>query len=231
MRTGKLERFERFERSERSERLENLKRHLGVYFITDSGFGRSHAELAEMVLEAGVRIIQFREKRMSTREMLENARKIRKLTEDYGAIFIVNDRLDIALASYADGVHVGQDDMPARVVREIAGDIILGVSVRNVEEAVAAERDGADYLGAGPVFTTTTKDDAGNAIGISELAEIVKVVEIPVVAIGGIDHSNAPSALETGCAGIAVISAIAASSDPKRSAEELLEIVRRFKKF
>ncbi len=208
----------------------DFERHLEVYFITDSGFGLSHVELAEMVLKAGVKIIQFREKKMSTREMLENARKIRKLTEDYGAIFIVNDRLDIALASDADGVHVGQDDMPAEVVREIAGDIILGVSVRNVREALEAERSGANYLGAGPVFTTTTKDDAGDAIGTNELAEIVRAVRIPVVAIGGINHSNASLALKTGCAGIAVISAIAASDDPRKSAEELLKIVREVRK-
>ncbi len=213
-----------------AEKFKNLEKYLGLYFITDNSFGRSHIELAEMVLKAGVKIIQFREKKMSTREMLENAREIRRLTEDYGAIFIVNDRLDVALASEADGVHVGQDDMPAETVREIAGDIILGVSASNVEEALAAEKDGADYVGAGPVFTTTTKEDAGDAIGVTGLAEIVRAVKIPVVAIGGIDHSNVSSVLKTGCAGIAVISAIAANDDPKESAEELLEIIKKFKK-
>jgi|Deesub1362A_J573_1020465.scaffolds.fasta_scaffold00368_14 thiamine-phosphate pyrophosphorylase len=214
----------------RAGKLKNLERHLGLYFITDNSFAHSYIELAEMALKAGVRVIQFREKRMSTKEMLESAREIRRLTEDYGAIFVVNDRLDIALASDADGVHVGQDDMPPKVVRDIAGDLILGVSVRNVEEALVAERDGADYLGAGPVFTTSTKEDAGDAIGVAGLTEIVKAAKIPVVAIGGINHSNAQSVLETGCTGIAVISAIAANNDPKKSAEKLLEIVRSFKK-
>ncbi|MBO8183016.1 MAG: thiamine phosphate synthase [Archaeoglobus sp.] len=236
-----------------------LEKYLPLYFITDSNFGYKHEELTEMALKAGVKTIQFREKRMSTKEMYEIAKRIRKLTEEYSALFIVNDRLDIALAADADGLHVGQDDLPAKVVRKVVGEIveigeaagkvgkikkvagtvgedtikhfILGVSVSNVSEALKAERDGADYLGAGPIFRTSTKEDAGDAIGISGLKEIVNAVSIPVVAIGGINHSNANLVLETGCAGIAVISAIAASKDPRKSAEELIKIVREFKEF
>ena len=204
-----------------------LEKYLSLYFITDSNFGYKHEELAEMALGAGVRTIQFREKKMSTKKMFEVAKRIRKLTEEYSALFIVNDRLDIALATNADGLHLGQDDLPAPVAREIA-DLILGVSVSNVEEALEAEKH-ADYLGAGPVFSTSTKEDAGDAIGISGLKEILKAVKIPVVAIGGINHSNARPVLETGCAGIAVISAIAGSKDPRRSAEELLKIIRSFR--
>ncbi len=202
-----------------------------LYFITDSGFGFTHEELAEMALKAGIRTIQFREKKMSTRRMYETAKRIRKLTEEYDALFIVNDRLDIALASHADGVHVGQDDLPAKAVREVAGDIIMGVSARNVEEAVEAERNGADYIGAGPVFTTSTKEDAGEDIQAKGLSKILRAVRIPVIAIGGINHSNAASVLETGCAGIAVISAIASSDNPEKKARELLEIVRRHGKW
>jgi len=205
-----------------------LESYLSLYFITDSNFGFSHEELAEMALKAGVRTIQFREKRMSTKDMYETAKRIRKLTEDYSALFIVNDRLDIALATNADGLHVGQDDLPAWIVRELA-DLIVGVSVSNVDEALEAERY-ADYLGAGPVFQTSTKEDAGMAIGIGGLEEIVKAVKIPVVAIGGIDRSNAEMVLETGCSGIAVISAIAASKNPRKRAEELLEIIRSHRK-
>jgi thiamine-phosphate pyrophosphorylase len=202
-----------------------LEENMELYFITDSSFGFTHEELARMALEAGVRAIQFREKRMSTREMYEIAKRIRKLTDDYSALFIVNDRLDVALAANADGVHVGQDDMPAEAVKDVS-ELILGVSVSNAVEAIEAERAGADYLGAGPVFQTSTKEDAGEAIGISGLKEIVGKTRLPVVAIGGINHSNALAVLESGCAGIAVISAIAAAPDPKKSAECLLEIVR-----
>ena len=204
-----------------------LEKYLSLYFITDSNFGYKHEELAEMALEAGVRTIQFREKRMSSKNMYDTAKRLRKLTEDYSALFIVNDRLDIALAANADGLHVGQDDLPPAVARELA-DLIIGVSVSKVEEALNAEKH-ADYLGAGPVFTTSTKEDAGDAIGIPGLEEIVRAVKIPVVAIGGINHSNAGLVLETGCAGIAVISAIAGSKNPKKSAEELLEIVKKFR--
>jgi|Deesub1362A_J573_1020465.scaffolds.fasta_scaffold00340_19 thiamine-phosphate pyrophosphorylase len=202
-----------------------LRDYLKLYFITDRSFGHTHEELAEMALRAGVRTIQFREKKMATKMMVETARNIKKLTEDYGAIFIVNDRVDVALASYADGVHVGQEDMPAPLVREIAGDVIVGVSVSNVEEAVRAELDRADYLGAGPVFSTRTKEDAGDAIGLEGLREIIKAVKIPVVAIGGISHHNAFETMQTGCAGIAVISAIAADNNPELKARQLLEIV------
>lgn len=204
-----------------------LDEYLKLYFITDSSFGFRHEELARLALEAGVRAIQFREKKMSTREMYETAKRMRKLTKDYSALFIVNDRLDIALASNADGVHVGQDDMPAEVIKDIS-DLILGVSVSNADEAIKAESAGANYLGAGPVFQTSTKEDAREAIGIDGLKEILRKTRIPVVAIGGINHSNAFDVLESGCAGIAVISAIAAAPDPKKSAEKMLKIIREF---
>jgi thiamine-phosphate pyrophosphorylase len=209
--------------------MKEIRSYLGVYFITDSGFGYTHEELAEMALRAGIKIIQFREKRMPTKYMYETAKKIRKLTEDYSALFIVNDRIDIALAVHADGVHVGQEDMPAEAVREISKEMIVGVSAKNVDEAIRAEKDGADYIGAGPVFTTTTKEDAGKDIGLITLEEILKSVRIPVVAIGGINHDNAEMVLKTGCDGVAVISAIANSKNPEKSARDLIKIVKKYR--
>ncbi len=200
---------------------------LDVYFITDSGFGWTHEQLAEMVLRAGVRVIQFREKRMSAKEMFEIAKRLRRLTEEYDAILIINDRVDLALAVGADGVHVGQDDLPADAVREIF-DGIIGVSVHTVDEARRAERY-ADYLGVGPVFPTKTKKDAKRPIGVEGLRRIVKAVKIPVVAIGAINRDNVVDVLKTGVAGVAVISAIAGAKNPEEEARRLLEIVRKFK--
>jgi len=205
-----------------------LREVIGLYFITDAGFGRTHEELAEAVLKAGVKIIQFREKKASTKSMVETARRISKLCDEYDALFFVNDRLDVALASYADGVHLGQEDMPASIAKELF-DGLIGVSAENEREAVQAEKDGADYIGAGPVFETTTKEDAGSAIGLEGLKRIVDAVNIPVVGIGGITKNNAHLVLEI-ADGIAVISTIAASSDPEGEARQLLEIVEKFKK-
>jgi thiamine-phosphate pyrophosphorylase len=205
-----------------------MKIDFDVYFITDSSFGWTHEQLAEMVLRAGIKVIQFREKNMSTKQMFETAKRLRKLTEDYGATFIVNDRVDLALAVDADGVHVGQDDLPAEVVREIF-DGIVGVSAHTVEEAKKAERY-ADYIGAGPVFPTKTKKDAKEPIGIEGLRKIVEAVSIPVVAIGSINRNNVVEVLKTGVAGVAVISAIASAKNPEEEARKLLGIVRGFKK-
>jgi len=197
-----------------------------VYFITSSEFGWTHEQLAEMVLEAGVRVIQFREKKMSTKQMFEIAKRLRKLTYEYDATFIVNDRVDLALAVEADGVHVGQEDLPAEAVRDIF-DGIVGVSAHSVEEAKRAEKY-ADYLGVGPVFGTKTKKDAKEPIGVEGLRRIVESVNVPVVAIGGINRSNVLEVLKAGVAGVAVISAIAGAKNPKEEAKKLLEIVRGY---
>ncbi len=200
----------------------------GLYVITSSDFGRRHEEIAEMALKAGVRIIQLREKKKSSREIYEIAKRIRKLCDDYGAIFIVNDRLDIAILSGADGVHVGKEDPPAERIREVF-DGIIGVSVDSVEEAKEAENY-ADYVGAGPVFPTKTKLDAGDVMGLEGLKRIKEAVRIPVVAIGGINKENVGEVAKIADA-VAVVSAVASAEDPYRAARELLEIVRKVKGF
>ncbi|MDI9645770.1 MAG: thiamine phosphate synthase [Archaeoglobales archaeon] len=196
---------------------------LKIYFITDSRFGK-HEELAEKVLKAGVRAIQLREKSMSSKEIYEVAKKIRKLTLDYDALFIVNDRLDIALASDADGVHLGQEDLPFDAARDIFGGI-LGVSVHSVEEAMKAERY-ADYLGVGPVFATKSKEDAKEPLGIEKFKNIVSSTKVPVIAIGGINHSNVKEVLRAGAFGVAVISAIAMHADVYLAARSFLDIIQ-----
>ncbi len=193
----------------------------GVYFITDSSFG-SHEELARRVLDLGVRIIQFREKKMKDREKLRIARNLRELTDSYDALLIINDRVDIAIAADADGVHLGQEDLPVGVVRDLF-DGIVGVSVHSVEEAKKARI--ADYLGIGPVFKTTTKEDARDPIGVSGLRKIIREVEIPSFAIGGINADNVLEVLRCGVSGVAVVSALVGDR-----AKDFIEIVNKFLK-
>lgn len=181
----------------------------GLCFITDRSIcNLSCEEMSLAVLKTGVKWIQYREKDKTRKEMYEDSVRIRGLTKDYQAIFIVNDYADIAMSVKADGVHLGQDDLPLREARSIMGrEKIIGISTHNVEQAIAAEKEGADYIGFGPVFHTTTKD-AGSPKGTDILREIKKQVHIPVVAIGGINLENLESVLNKGIDAVAVSSAI-----------------------
>ncbi len=192
-----------------------------LYFVTgEPAFeGRSLVETTRAALQGGVTAVQLRDKSGGTREMLELGRALLALTRAAGVPLIVNDRVDVALALGADGVHVGQDDLPAQDARRLIGpEQILGVSAGTVAEARQAQADGADYVGAGDVFGTPSKPDAGPPIGLSALAEIARAVAIPVVGIGGITEANAASITEAGAAGVAVISAVTRSSNPEDAA-------------
>jgi thiamine-phosphate pyrophosphorylase len=200
-----------------------------LYVIMDRSTrddGYSLVDLARAALKGGATALQLRDKRGPARETVEVGRAIAQLAQPAGVPFIVNDRADIALAIAADGLHVGQDDLPPGLARMLLGpERLLGVSAGSVEEARRAEAEGADYLGVGDVFGTPTKEDAGPAIGVERLAEIAAAVSIPVVGIGGIDLHNATVAIRAGAAGIAVISAVAGAADPAEAAADLLEIV------
>lgn len=199
-----------------------------LYVITDAKLsrGRSHREVIRAAIRGGATVVQYREKEGTTRRLVEEARALLTLAHQMGVPFIVNDRVDIALAVDADGVHVGQDDMPAPIARKLMGPgKIIGVSAANLEEALQAERDGADYIGAGPIFATPTKPDAAPPIGLEGLAEICRQVSIPVIAIGGINEENAAAVIRAGAAGVAVVSAIVAAPDVEASARRLREIV------
>ncbi|HOJ95253.1 MAG TPA: thiamine phosphate synthase [Methanospirillum sp.] len=202
----------------------------GLYIITDEILapGYSHIQIARESLSGGAKIIQLREKRRNGRELYAIAMEIRSLCSRYNARFIVNDRLDIALASQADGVHLGQDDLPLSAARRLASrPFIIGVSVGTVEEAVRAEREGADYLGVGPVYPTGTKPDAGPPVG-PELIRIIRAaVTIPIVAIGGITLSNAGDVLAAGADGIAVISAVICSPDIAAASRKFADLMVR----
>jgi thiamine-phosphate pyrophosphorylase len=204
--------------------LSSLKEKLRLLVITDKKLKPNIVKAIEDVLRGGATSIQLRLKESSTKEMIEVGRKIRKLTRNYGALYFVDDRLDVALATDADGVQLGPDDMPIAIAREMAPNLIIGGSVYSLEEAVRAESEGADFLGAGSVFASPTKTDA-RVIGLNGLREIVKNVKIPVVAIGGINTSNAEAVLKTGVAGIAVISAVMGAEDVCIATLELRKIV------
>lgn len=179
------------------------------------------------VLRAGVRWVQYRDKERSKREIHEEAVRLRRLTNDYDAVFIVNDYPDIALCTNADGVHLGQDDLPFREARKIMGeDKIIGISTHALEQAIEAERCGADYIGFGPVFHTLTKD-AGSPMGTALLREVKKNVRIPVVAIGGINLENIRSVLDTGVDAVAVASAIL-KGDIENDARIFMEIISSY---
>ncbi|USS40733.1 thiamine phosphate synthase [Thermococcus aggregans] len=201
----------------------NLRKKLKLYVITDRRL-KPEVESVREALEGGATSIQLRIKNAPTREMIEIGKEIRKLTREYDALYFVDDRLDVVLATDADGVQLGPEDMPISLAKEIAPNLIIGASVYSLEEALKAEEEGADYLGAGSVFPTSTKKDA-KVIGLEGLRKIVELVKIPVVAIGGITHENIREVLKTGVDGIAVISAIMGAEDVKRATEEMRKII------
>ncbi len=207
-----------------------MKRIGRLHVLTDTTLQDrfSHLELARLAVQGGADLIQFRQKSGSTRSLVETARDMKAICEAAGAVFVVNDRIDVAMASDADGVHLGQDDFPIAVARDLLGpDRIVGGSASNLEEAVACVRDGADYVGFGPVFPTASKADAGPAGGLETLRSIADAVHAPVIAIGGIDEENAARVMDAGAHGIAVISAVCCRPDPGGAAAGLCRLVQR----
>jgi thiamine-phosphate pyrophosphorylase len=205
---------------------------LDLYVITDEavGGGLSHREIAQRAIAGGADVIQLRDKTCGSRELLRIGCVIREITGKTGTLFMVNDRLDVALACGADGVHLGQDDLRTDVARQLTPPgFIIGKSVGNREEAVLAEREGADYLALSPVFPTASKNDAGSGHGLEVLQEIRQNVAIPVIAIGGINRGNVHNVITAGADGIAVISAVVGSPDITAAARELKEMVRKSK--
>ncbi|WP_296881027.1 thiamine phosphate synthase [uncultured Methanobrevibacter sp.] len=198
---------------------------LSLYLVTDNSDDvEKFLNTIEEAIKGGTTVVQIREKTADTLDFYNLALKVQEITKKYDVPLIINDRVDVAMAIDADGVHVGQSDMPCDVTRKLIGaDKILGVSAATIDEAKKAQKDGADYIGTGAVFPTQTKDDAPK-ITKNELKEIVESIDIPVVAIGGITLENAHELNDTGIAGLSVVSAIMSSDNPKKSSEELLNI-------
>jgi thiamine-phosphate pyrophosphorylase len=202
---------------------------LSLYVITDRAIGhdRPLEDIVAAAIRGGATMIQYREKTLPVRQMVEVGRRLKAITEPAGVTFIVDDRVDVALAVDADGVHVGPDDLAVADARRLLGpDKIVGASAGTVAEAVRAEADGADYVGVGSIFATTSKPDAGEAIGFEVLSQVRSAVRIPIVAIGGITHANAAEAIHSGAHGVAVISAVVGADDVREAARRLAEIVR-----
>jgi thiamine-phosphate pyrophosphorylase len=182
----------------------------------------SHVELAGLAIAGGADTIQLREKGGSTREMIRAAGEMQALCKKAGVCFIVNDRVDVAIAAGADGVHLGQDDFPIPLARKLLGEkAIIGGSACNMEEARKCLMEGADYIGFGPVYSTASKADAGPVSGLDLLRHIVEAIPLPIVAIGGIAFCNASLVMKTGAYGIAVISAVCCQKDPTEAARSL----------
>lgn len=202
------------------------KEDMRLYAVTDRSWlgDKKLADQVKECLEGGVTFLQLREKNLDEEAFCEEALEIKKLCKEYSVPFIINDNVDVALRCDADGVHVGQSDMEAQDVRaKLGSDKIIGVSARTVEQAVKAEKMGADYLGVGAVFSTSTKLDA-REVSWDTLKEICETVSIPVVAIGGITADNLSQLAGTGVDGVAVVSAIFAQKDIREAAQQLRKL-------
>lgn len=202
---------------------------IGFYFITDSDISKNGIEKdVQDALRAGIKIIQYREKNQPVKEMLKEAKKIQNMCKNK-AFFIINDRADISLAINSDGIHLGQDDIPCKIARKLLGTKkIIGVTANNAQEAIKAEEDGADYIGASPIFTTTTKKDAGKGAGLKLIKDIKSKVSIPVVAIGGINLKNVASVLEAGADSVSAISAVIKEGNTFTECKKFIQIIDRY---
>jgi thiamine-phosphate pyrophosphorylase len=198
-----------------------------LYVITDERYhpGRNMLDVIEEALRGGADVVQLRDKHASKREIYQKAVELRELTARYGKLFIVNDHPDIALAVDADGVHLGQDDLPIAAARRIMGDRIIGISTHSLEQAKRAEAEGADYIGVGPVFATQTKEGA-TPVTVELVRQVAETIQIPYVAIGGIKLHNVDQVLEAGARRICAVSEIVGSEDVKGTCEAFLRRIK-----
>lgn len=201
-----------------------------LYLVTDRSLarGRTTVEVVREAIAGGVTCVQLREKICGSREFLDQARALRNLLRGTGVPLVINDRVDIALAVGADGVHLGQHDMPIADARRLGpASWIIGVSAESVEDAIRAEAEGADYIGVSPVFSTSTKTDTAPALGLEGLRQIRVAVKSPLVAIGGIQLANAVAVLRAGADGLAVVSAIVSADSPHAAARALRDEIEK----
>lgn len=206
---------------------------LRLYLVTDRelALGRPLTDVVEKALKGGVTMVQLREKKATTRRFLQEVMDVKKILQPYNTPLIVNDRVDIALATDADGVHLGQSDMPWQMARKILGpEKIIGLSIESIKQLEEANSADIDYIGISPVFTTPTKKELEKGLGIPGTREIASQSRHPAVAIGGINIENVKDVMATGVDGISVVSAICSASDPEASARDLLERIDMIKK-
>jgi thiamine-phosphate pyrophosphorylase len=199
-----------------------------LYLVTDRSLskGRTTLDVVRQAVAGGVTCVQLREKHCSTREFIDQARALQPLLKDQRIPLIINDRLDVALAVGADGIHLGQQDMALADARKIVGQtMVIGISAESVADAIRAEQQGADYIGVSPVFATPTKTDTAEALGLEGIQKIRRAVAIPIVGIGGVNQRSAAAVLGAGADGIAVVSAIVSADNPKQAAADLKKII------
>ena len=199
-----------------------------LYLVTDRGLsrGRPTLEVVQAAVRGGVTCVQLREKSCSTREFIEEARTIKNFLAAHAVPLIINDRVDVALAVGADGVHLGQTDMPLVTARSILGTgVIIGISAECLQDAVEAEKMGADYLGVSPIYDTPTKTDTAPSLGLEGLRRIRSAVRLPLVGIGGLNLANAAEVVANGAAGVAVVSAIVSAENCETAARQLRDVI------
>lgn len=200
----------------------------GLYLVTSQPLsaGRSTREIVVAALAGGVKLIQLREKEMPLREYLALAREVRRLTESAGALLVINDRVDVALAAGADGVHLGQDDFPVTEARRLAPEWIIGASTHSIDEARRAQVEGASYINIGPIYPTGTKNWEGAFLGLDGLRSIAAVTRIPFTVMGGIKPAHIPDLVGAGARTIALVTAVTAAEDPGEACRNLLQVIR-----
>ncbi len=199
-----------------------------LYLVTDRRLsrGRSTREIVEAAVRGGVTCVQLREKTGSTRDFVNQAIAIKDFLKTHAIPLIINDRLDVAQAVGADGVHLGQSDMPFKTAKAILKDtMIIGISAESLEDAIEAENAGADYIGVSPIYATPTKTDTAPPLGLEGLARIREQVKIPLVGIGGLNADNAAEVIRHGADGVAVVSGIVSADDPEKAARHLKDII------
>ncbi|HVI87241.1 MAG TPA: thiamine phosphate synthase [Dongiaceae bacterium] len=203
---------------------------LSLYFVTDRALCGPRGLIATVraALQGGITALQYRAKHATLREALAEASILAAMAHEYGVPFIINDRLDLALATEADGLHVGQSDMPVALVRRLLGpDKILGLSITHQRDIDDMEAEMIDYVGLGPVFATATKADAPAPLGLDQFRRLRAAIDLPVVAIGGIDAAQAGEVIAAGADGIAVVSAICTADDPQAASRNLLDRIEQ----
>jgi len=204
-----------------------------LYLVTDRGLagGRQTLEIVKAAVQGGVTCVQLREKDCSTLDFIDQALTIKNFLKARGVPLIINDRVDVALAIEADGVHLGQTDMPLNIAKKILGDsMIIGISAESLEDAVEAEKGGADYLGVSPIYATPTKTDTAPPLGLDGLRTLRAAVRLPLVGIGGLNRDNSAAVIENGGDGVAVVSAIVAADNPAAAAANIKQVIDRARK-
>jgi thiamine-phosphate pyrophosphorylase len=199
-----------------------------LYLVTDRDLARGRAtlDIVKAAVRGGTTCVQLREKDCATLEFIQQALSIKEFLNTHGVPLIINDRLDVAQAVNADGVHLGQTDMPLDMAKNIVGDaMIIGISAESLEDAIEAEKGGADYLGVSPIYATPTKTDTAPPLGLDGLRQIRNAVKIPLVGIGGLNKDNSAAVIRHGADGVAVVSAIVAAENPETAAGELKQII------